>query len=147
MGNETSSTAIQPYLFFAGRCQEALDFYSAAIGAQVDVVMRFDQSPDPVPAGMLQPGFESKIMHSSFRVGDATIMASDGVNDQAGFKGFSLALSVPTIADADRMFAGLADGGQVKMPIGKTFWSPRYGMLTDRFGVDWMVMVPGEPAQ
>ena len=145
MDEENSKASIQPYLFFAGRCQEALEFYGSAIGAQVDMVMRFDESPDPVPAGMLQAGFEKKIMHSSFRVGGATIMASDGVNDHAGFKGFSLALSVPTVAEADRAFAGLADGGTVQMPLEKTFWSPRYGMLTDRFGVSWMVMVPGEP--
>jgi PhnB protein len=142
----TVKTLIQPYLFFGGRCQEALDFYRAALGAQIEMVMRFDESPDPVPAGMLLPGFEHKVMHSAFRIGGNTILASDGCNDDAGFKGFSLALSVATAAEADRVFAQLAEGGQVRMPLGKTFWSPRYGMLTDRFGIEWMVMVPGEAA-
>ena len=145
MGNENA--VVQPYLFFAGRCQEALDFYCSTIGAQVEMVMRFDQSPDPMPEGVLQPGFENKIMHSAFRVGCTTILASDGCNDDAGFKGFSLALCVPTIAEADRVFAGLVEGGQVQMALAKTFWSPRYGMLTDRFGISWMVMVPAEPAR
>jgi PhnB protein len=143
--SKAGATAIQPYLFFAGRCQEALDFYSSAVGAQVDMVMRFDEAPVPMPAGMLQPGFERKVMHSAFRIGGSQILASDGMNNEAGFKGFQLALNVPTEADADRAFAALADGGQVKMPLAKTFWSPRYGMLIDRFGVSWMVMVPGAP--
>lgn len=143
-----TSTVIQPYLFFGGRCQEALDFYRAALGAQVDMVMRFDESPDPVPAGMLAPGFEKKIMHSSFRIGGNTIMASDGCSEEeSGFKGFSLALQVATIAEADQAFARLSEGGQVQMALGKTFWSPRYGMLADRFGIGWMVMVAGEPAR
>lgn len=140
-----SGTSITPYLFFGGRCQEALDFYMDAVGAKVGMVMRFDESPDPVPEGMLEPGFEHKIMHSDFRIGDSTILASDGCNEDAGFKGFSLAISVPTEAEADRVFDALASGGKVTMALGKTFWSPRYGMLTDRFGVDWMVMVPGAP--
>jgi PhnB protein len=136
---------IQPYLFFAGRCQEALDYYTRALGATVEVVMRFDQSPDPVPAGMLAPGFESKVMHSAFNVGGSKILASDGCSeaDGASKQGFSLALSVPTEDAADRAFGALADGGEVQMPLQKTFWSPRYGMVKDRFGVHWMVMVPG----
>lgn len=143
--NENSAIPnVQPYLFFGGRCQEALDFYSAAVGAQVGMVMRFDESPDPVPEGMLQAGFEKKIMHSEFRIGASTILASDGCSDDAGFKGFSLALTVATIAEADRVFPLLADGGQVQMALGETFWSPRYGMLTDRFGVAWMVMVQSD---
>lgn len=136
-------TVVQPYLFFGGRCEEALAFYRAAIGAQVDMVMRFNESPQPLPSGALAPGFESKVMHSSFRVGGTTLMASDGCGPGAKFDGFSLSLAVPTEAEADRAFAALADGGQVKMPLGKTFWSPRYGMVTDRFGICWMVSVPG----
>jgi PhnB protein len=135
----------QPYLFFSGRCEEALEFYRTALGAEVEMVMLFKDSPRPPPPGVLQPGFESKVMHSSFRVGGTTIMASDGCDDKSSFSGFSLALHVPTEADADRVFAALANKGQVQMPLAKTFWSPRYGMVTDRFGVAWMVMVPGEP--
>ena len=138
-------SAIQPYLFFGGRCQEALDHYRDALGAQVDMVVRFDQSPDPVPEGMLAPGFEKKVMHSAFRVGGNTILASDGCTeaDGAEHKGFSLALSVAIEGEAHRAFDALADGGEVQMPLGQTFWSPCYGMLKDRFGVHWMVMVPG----
>jgi PhnB protein len=132
---------IEPYLFFGGRCQEALDFYGKALGATVDMVMRFDESPQPLPPGTLQPGFEKKVMHASLRIGNQRIMASDGCGEGSTFSGFSLALSVKTEAEADRAFAALADGGKVTMPLAKTFWSPRYGMLTDRFGVAWMVMV------
>lgn len=143
----TVKTGVQPYLFFGGNCQEALDFYKSAVGAEVGMVMRFDESPDPVPEGMLQPGFEKKVMHSEFKIGDSTILASDGCNaDETGFKGFSLALSVPTAEEADRVFALLEKGGQVGMPLGETFFSPRYGMLTDRFGVGWMVIVPPKTA-
>ncbi len=140
-----ASTNVEPYLFFGGRCEQALEFYRTAAGAQIGMIMRFNESPEPMPAGMLQAGFEKKIMHCNFRIGDTTLMASDGMNDKSVFSGFSLALNVSTEADADRVFAGLSDGGKIKMPLAKTFWSPRYGMLTDRFGVDWMVIVPAEP--
>ena len=141
---------IQPYLFFGGRCEEALEFYRSALGAQVDLVLRFKDSPEPPPPGALQPGFENKVMHTRFRVGGTVMMASDGCQEGSNFSGFSLSLSlslslsVPTEAEADRVFALLAEGGQVQMPLNKTFWSPRYGMLTDRFGVAWIVMVPAE---
>lgn len=139
-----TGTAITPYLFFGGRCDEALAFYRTALGAEVEAVMRFSESPDPVPPGMLQPGFESKVMHAAFRVRGVPLMASDGCTEQAvNFDGFRLALAVPTEADAGRVFDALADGGTVQMPLGKTFWSPCYGMVTDRFGVGWMVTVPG----
>jgi len=133
---------IQPYLFFSGRCEEAIEFYCKAIGAEVDMVMHFHESPAPMPPGVLQDGFEAKVMHASFRVGDATILCSDGCDDKTTFSGFSLALHVPTEADADRAFAALAEGGEVQMPLAKTFWSPRYGMVKDKFGISWMVMVP-----
>jgi PhnB protein len=142
-----TSTLVQPYLFFGGRCEEALQFYRKAIGAEVEMVMHFNESPQPTPPGMLQPGFETKVMHSSFKVGDTTIMASDGCNENSRFGGFSLSLTVPNASEADRLFGLLADGGQVTMPLGKTFFSPRFGMLTDRFGVGWMVIVPGEMAK
>ena len=144
MKDDATNPVVEPYLFFGGRCQEALDFYTSAVGATVDMLMRFDESPDPLPEGLLQPGFENKVMHSAFRIGNSTIMASDGCSEDSGFKGFSLALSVDTEADADRIFNALAEGGQVQMPLGPTFWSPRYGQLTDRFGVAWMVMVAPE---
>ncbi len=140
----SSSNVIQPYLTFGGRCEEALEFYRTAIGAQVDRVMRFSQSPDPMPPGVLAPGFEHKVMHSQFRVGSSTIMASDGCQPGAKFEGFSLSITVSTAAEADAAFAGLSGGGKVVMPLAKTFWSPRFGMVVDKFGVSWMVMVPAE---
>ncbi|MBS0264364.1 MAG: VOC family protein [Planctomycetes bacterium] len=137
-------STVQPYLFFGGRCEEALEFYKQALYARVGMVVRFNESPEPPPPGMLAPGFESKIMHSEFQVGGMTLMASDGCDDKSQFDGFRLALSVPTEADADRAFHALAAGGKIDMPLVKTFWSPRYGMVTDKFGVGWMVMVPGQ---
>jgi PhnB protein len=142
-----TQTQVQPYLFFGGRCEEALEFYRKAIGAQVDMVMKFKESPEPTPPGMLQPGFENKVMHASFRVGASTLMASDGCGEASKFDGFSLSLSVPTEAEANRAFAALSAGGEVKMPLTKTFWSPRFGMLTDRFGIGWMVIVPGDSSK
>ncbi len=138
-------TIVQPYLFFGGRCEEAIEFYRAAIGAQVDMAMLFKDSPQPVPPGVLQDGFESKIMHASFRIGGTTLMASDGCKEGSSYSGFSLSLSEATEAEAERAFAALANGGKVTMPLAKTFWSQRYGMLTDRFGIDWMVIVESEP--
>ena len=121
-----TQTLIQPYLFFAGRCEEALEFYSEAVGATVTMMMRFHESPDPMPEGMLQPGFENKIMHASFNIGRMTLMASDGCGDGTKFEGFRLALSVVTEEECDRAFNALAEGGNVDMPLVKTFWSPRY---------------------
>ena len=132
---------VQPYLFFSGRCEEALSFYEQALGAKVVMKMRFSDSPDPVPEGMLQSGFEEKIMHATFTVGQTTILASDGCDDKSRFEGFRLAFSVPTETAADSAFNALAEGGTVDMPLMKTFWSPCYGMVTDKFGVGWMIMV------
>ena len=142
-----STTTITPYLFFSGRCEEALNFYRKALGAQIDMLMRFSDSPDPVPPGMLQAGFESKVMHAAFRVGNVQLMASDGCDDKSKIAGFRLALAVPTEAEAHTAINALAEGGSVQMPMCKTFWSPCYGMVTDRFDVGWMVMVPGESAR
>ena len=142
MSTPNSTTLIQPYLFFGGRCEDAVEFYRTAIGAELLILMRYKESPEPHPEGMLPPGFEEKVMHASFRIGETTIMASDGMSDsKPSFEGFSLSLTVPNEAEADRAFAALADGGEVRMPLEKTFWSPRFGMLTDRFGIGWMVTV------
>jgi PhnB protein len=133
---------VEPYLFFNGRCEEAVEFYKKALGAEVLMLMRFKDSPEPHPPGMLPPGSENKIMHVSFRVGETTVMASDGrCTGQTSFQGFSLSLAVAHEAEAERIFAALSDGGQVQMPLAKTFWSPRFGMVADRFGVGWMVTV------
>lgn len=133
---------VQSYLFFSGRCEEAIEFYRRALGAEVQMLMRFKESPDPPPPGMVPPGFENKVMHAELRVGETTVMVSDG--HSAGppdFRGFSLAIAVADAATADRVFNALAEGGQVQMPLGQTFWSPRFGMVTDRFGLAWMVSV------
>jgi PhnB protein len=136
-----SNPIIQPYLFFGGRCEEALEFYQAAFGAQVLFKMRFNESPDPVPPGMLKPGFEGKIMHATVKVGDGLIMAADGCDEGRGFEGFNLSIATETPEEAAKVFAALSDGGQVNMPLMKTFWSPCFGMLKDKFGVSWMVTV------
>jgi PhnB protein len=140
-----SKTLIQPYLFFSGRCDEALEFYKTAIGAEVTMLMRYDQSPEPVPEGMLTPGFEKKVMHSSFNVGESIIMASDGCGPAEpgkNFNGFSLSLTVADEAAAKKAFDALGESGEVQMPLTKTFWSPCFGMLTDRFGMGWMITIP-----
>jgi PhnB protein len=132
---------VQPYLFFDGRCEEAIDFYKSALGAELVFMMRFSDSPDPPPPGMVPPGSEDKIMHSAMRIGETEVMASDGrCMGKPTFQGVSLSLSASSEAEADRLFNALAEGGQVQMPIGKTFFSPRFGMVADRFGVSWMVV-------
>ncbi|MGV3661031.1 MAG: VOC family protein [Prosthecobacter sp.] len=135
---------VQSYLFFNGRCEEALEFYKAAIGAKVGMLMRFSESPEQPPPGMVPPGHENKVMHASFHVGETMLMASDGCGENHPFQGFSLSLGVATAEEADKYFNALAEGGKVEMPLEKTFWSPRYGMLTDKFGMGWMISVVQE---
>ena len=133
---------VQPYLFFDGRCEEAVEFYKSVLGAEVTMLMRFKDSPEPCGDGTLPPGGEGKVMHASFRIGDTTVMASDGrCQGRPDFRGFSLSLSAADDAEAERLFAALADGGQVQVPLAKTFFSSRFGMVADRFGVPWMVVV------
>jgi PhnB protein len=133
---------IQAYLSFDGRCDEAIRFYREAIGAEVQLLMRHKESPEPPPPGTLPPGSDDKVMHVSLRIGDTIVMASDGLcGGKPNFQGFSLSLALATPEEVDRAFARLSDGGQVRMPLAKTFWSPRFGMLVDRFGVPWMVTV------
>lgn len=128
---------VQPYLFFDGCGEEAVAFYRSALGAEVLMLMQYKDGPEPSP-----PGMENKLMHASFRIGESTVMASDDcVGKQNGFQGFSLSLTVADEAEADRVFAALAERGEVRMPLGKTFWSSRFGMVADRFGVLWMVTV------
>jgi len=138
---------VQPYLFFDGRCEEALDFYVRAIGAEVIMLMRFKDSPELPQPGACAPGSEDKVMHASFRIGSATMMASDGrCTGKPNFQGFSLSLTVGTAEEAEQLFAALAEGGQVQMPLARTFFSQRFGMVADRFGVGWMIMVRTEAA-
>ncbi len=131
---------IQPYLFFKGTCEEAIGLYRQALGAQVEMLMRYRDSPEAPPPGTVPPGCEDKVMHASLRIGDSVLMASDDCSAQAQPPaGFSLSIAVADAAEAKRVFDALADGGTVVMPLGKTFWSPCFGMLTDRFGIGWMV--------
>ncbi len=136
---------VQSYLMFNGRTEEALEFYKKAIGAKVEMMMRFKEAPE----GQCAPGAENKIMHSSFKVGDTVLMASDGMTQSAPleFKGISLTLNPKTEAECERLFNALAEGGQVFQPLIKTFFSPKFGVVADKFGVNWMVLVDQEAAQ
>jgi PhnB protein len=134
---------VQSYLFFNGRCEEALEFYKKALGAKVEMMMRFKEAPGDHKCS---PGTEDKIMHASFRVGDTAVLASDGMaQGNLKFEGFSLTLNAKDKAEADRLFGALSDGGQVRQPLIETFFSPSFGMLADKFGVGWMILV--EPAK
>jgi len=138
----TSSAVIQPYLFFSGRCEEALELYRSALGAEIEMLMRYKDSPEQPPDGMLSESFQNKVMHCSFRIGSSVLMGSDGCGEAEPFSGFSLSVTLPDEAAAQRAFDALSEGGKVTMPLGKTFWSPCFGMLTDRFGLGWMVSIP-----
>lgn len=138
---------IEPYLFFGGHCAEAIALYRDALGAEVTGLMHFRDNPEPPPPGALPEGWEDKVMHAALRIGDSTVMVSDG-NCPGGDASdrTSLVIHAPDAASARRMFEALADGGEVRMPLGETFFSPLFGALVDRFGVGWMVIVPGDPA-
>jgi PhnB protein len=130
---------VEPYLFFDGKCEEALEFYRRTIGAEVTALLRWKDSPDPQ---MAMPGAAEKVMHARMRIGEAMVMASDGrCQGKPEFQGFALSLTAADAAEADRLFAALGDGGQVQMPLSETFFSPRFGMVADRFGVSWMIIV------
>ena len=131
---------VEPYLFFDGRCEEAVEFYKRALG-EVEMLMRNKESPEqPPPDKAPPPGSENKIMHVSLKIGDTTVMGSDGFNTgKPSFHGFSLSISAKDEREVDRMFAALAEGGQITMPLAKTFWAPKFGMVTDKFGVGWML--------
>lgn len=133
---------LQPYLFLDGRAEEAIAFYRQALGAETVMMMRMKDSPEPPQPGMVPPGSDDKIMHAALRIGEAILLLSDGrCQGQPEFRGFALSLTAADAAEADRRFAALSDGGQVQMPLGRTFFSPRFGMVADKFGVPWMVYV------
>ena len=131
---------VRPYLLYNGRCDEAIEFYRSAVGAEVLMLMRYGESPEPTPHGP-----PDKVMHASLRIGETTVFLSDGrATGELSFQGFALSLTVPNEAEAQRLFAALANGGQVQVPLAKTFFSPQFGMVVDRFGVLWLVyVVPG----
>ena len=131
---------ITPYLFFEGRAEEAIGFYKTALGAETTMLMRNSDAPDPPPPGMLPPGSERKIMHAELKIGDSTLLVSDGgCAGAAAFSGFGISLPARDATEANRFFTALSDGGEVRMPLGKTFFSPAFGMVQDRFGVLWMI--------
>jgi PhnB protein len=133
---------VQPYLFFDGRSEEAIEFYRRALGAEVTMLMRFKDCPEPQEHSTAAPGAGDKVMHASFRIGDSTVMASDGrCQGRPSFQGFSLSLTAPDESEAERLFGALAEGGEVQVPLAKTFFSPRFGVVADRFGVSWMIVV------
>jgi PhnB protein len=138
---------VQPYLNYDGKCEEAIKFYQGAVGAEVIMLMRFKDSPEPPPPSAGPAPSPEKVLHAAFKIGDSTVLASDGhCQGRESFKGFSLSLTVPDEAGADRAFRSLSQGGQVTLPLTKTFFSPKFGMLTDRFGLGWMVYVtPSKP--
>jgi len=135
-----TKAGVQPYLFFGGRCEEAIEFYCTALGAEMQMLTRFKDAPEPQPG--MPDCFEEKVMHASLRIGETILMASDGRCDgEVNFEGFSLSITVPDEAEAERVFTALGEGGLITMPLEKVFWAPKFGMLQDRFGVGWMVSV------
>lgn len=131
---------IKPYLFFDGRCEEAVEFYRASLGIEVTVLMRYKEAPESDGQGPKMDG--EKIMHGSFKLGETDVLVSDGMClGKPNFAGFALTLSVPNDDEAKRRFNALSEGGQVQMPLAKTFFSSSFGMLADRFGVSWIVIV------
>jgi PhnB protein len=132
---------VQPYLFFDGRCEEAVEFYRKAVGAEIVMLMRFKDNPEPAQPGMAPPGSENKVMHAALKIGDTTVMASDGrCQGKPSFQGFALSVSAKNDAEAERLFKALGEGGMVQMPMAKTFFASKFGMVADRFGVSWMVI-------
>ncbi|HEY2082967.1 MAG TPA: VOC family protein [Verrucomicrobiae bacterium] len=141
------NSIVQPYVFFDGKCEEAIEFYKKSVGATVSMLMRYKDSPEPPPPGC-GPTDSNKIMHAQFQIGETVILASDGrATNNPKFEGFALAISVKTEADADQAFNALANGGKVEMPLAKTFFSAKFGMVIDKFGVFWMVLVTPNPAK
>lgn len=137
----SNKSVIEPYLFFSGRCEEAVKFYQKALGAELQMMMRYKESPEPPPPGMIPSNWGDKIMHASMKIGSSIVMASDGCGEGGKLEGFSLSISVNTEAEAKKIYAALSEGGQANMPLTKTFWSPCFGMLEDKFGIGWMVSV------
>ncbi len=137
---------VQPYVFFDGKCEEALEFYKSAVGAKVDMVMRFKEAP-PEMQSQMSPGSKDKVMHAAFKIGDTQILASDGqCNGKPNFQGFSLTINAASDAEADKLFAALGKGGKVTQPMSETFFASRFGMLADKFGVNWMVLAEKKAA-
>lgn len=134
---------VHPYLNFNGRAEEAIEFYKSALGAKVDMLMRFkDAPPEACPGGSDMKAVAEKVMHATLHIGDSLLMLSDGrVQGAAKFEGVSMSLSVASDSEAEKRFVALSEGGKATMPLGKTFFASSFGMVTDRFGIPWMVIV------
>lgn len=142
-GSDSSKPILQvePYLFFEGRCEEALEYYKRTLGAEVLALMRFKDAPAGQDAANCGPGMADKVMHANFRIGNTTIMASDGRCEQPpSFQGFSLTITATSDDHAAKFFTALSEGGQVQMPLAKTFFASQFGMVMDRFGISWMII-------
>jgi PhnB protein len=138
---------VQPYLFLDGRCEEAVEFYKKALNAKVEMMMRFKDNPEDPSGKHAPPGGADKIMHCALRVGDSLVMLSDGhCQGKPNFQGFSLTYATKTEAEAEKLFGALSDGGEIRQPLVKTFFSPKFGMCADKFGVGWMVLVEQQTA-
>ncbi|MBY0320550.1 MAG: VOC family protein [Reyranella sp.] len=132
------TATVQPYLFFDGKCEEALEFYKSTIGAKVDMLMRFKEAPDQ---SQMQPNTGEKVMHAAFHVGTTQVLASDGhCAGKPSFQGFGLALNAKDDAEAEKLFTAVGKGGQVMQPLTKTFFASKFGMVADKFGIMWMVI-------
>jgi PhnB protein len=134
---------VTPYLYFNGRCEEALSFYQQTIGARVECQMRFSDCPGELDPNMVPPGTEHRIMHAAFKLGETTIFAADGcASAEMKPAGFGLSLQTPDVAEAEQLFNALAWEGEVRMAMTKTFFSPSFGIVVDKFGVNWLIYVP-----
>lgn len=143
MTTTNNSRLVQPYVFFEGHCEEAIEYYKKILGAEVEMLMRFKESPEPLPPGCIPPGAENKVMHARIRIGQTILLMGDArCSGKPVFQGFFLSLSVGTETEVDQIIAALGEGGKVQTPPYKTFFSPRFGMVTDRFGIGWMLLVP-----
>jgi PhnB protein len=143
LGQSLLTPAVQPYLFFRGRCEEAIEYYKDKLGAEVVMKLRFKDNPEKPGPDKVPPALDDRIMHAAIRIQGTEIMMSDGMRTgPLDFQCMSLSLSVPNEAEVDRIFHALAADGAVQMPLGKTFFSPRFGAVADKFGVSWMLIVP-----
>ncbi len=143
MSATITAKLVEPCLIFGGTCEKAIEFYRKTVGAEVESLKRFKDCPEASSPEMLPPGTENKILHASLHIGESVVMVSDGMCDMAeGFQGISLSLTAEDADEAQRVFAALSEGGEASMPLAKTFWSPLFGMLKDRYGVSWMITVP-----
>jgi PhnB protein len=133
--------SVQPYVFFDGKCDEAIAFYSSAIGAKTQMLMRYKDCPDPQGKAACKPGTEDKVMHANVKIRDTEVLMADGhCGGNPKFEGFGLALQAKDNQDAEKLFAALSEGGNVMMPMSETFFAHRFGMVADKFGVMWMVL-------